>query len=139
MSTDNRKDHRYFVFVTTQAQEELLRIHKDEWLLKAFPKAEIRAITLYPIGVDSVNASVIRDANTGRIKPEAALLISGENENFPVGRIRWLSQLGKKYGSMVLYLKDKSQAEAMLARSFMEVGGESATTQVWEERGKGEQ
>ncbi len=30
ISRDNRKDHRYFVLVTTQAQEELLRIHKDE-------------------------------------------------------------------------------------------------------------
>lgn len=139
MSRDNRKDHRYFVLVTTQAQEELLRIHKDEWLLKAFPKAEIQATTLCPIRVDSVNASAILDANTGRIKPEAALSISGENENLSVGRVGWLSQPGKKYGSMVLYVKDKSQAEAMLAKGFMEVGGESATTQVWEERGKGEQ
>ncbi len=97
MSRDNRKDHRYFVFVTTQAQEELLRIHKDEWLLKAFPKAEIQATTLYPMRVDCVNANSILDANTGRIKPKEALSICGENENLSVGRIGWLSQPGKKY------------------------------------------
>ncbi len=107
--------------------------------MKAFPKAEIQATTLYPIKVDSVNASAILDANTGRIKPEAALLISDKNKNLPVGRIGWLSQPGKKYGSMVLYVKDKSQAEAILARCFIEVGGESATTQVWDEREKTEQ
>ena len=134
MSRDNRKDHQHFVFVTTQAQEELLRIHKDEWLLNAFPKAKIQATTLYAIRVGSVNASAILDANTGRIKPKAALSISGENENLSVGRIEWLSQSGKKYWSMILYVRDKNQAEAILARSFMEVGGESAITQVWEER-----
>ncbi len=87
MSKDNRKNHQHFVFVTTQAQEELLRIHQDECLLNAFPKAEIQATTLYPIRVDSINASAILDANTGRIKPKAALSISGENENLSVGRI----------------------------------------------------
>lgn len=29
-SRDNRKNYWYFVFVTTQAQEKLLQIHKDE-------------------------------------------------------------------------------------------------------------
>lgn len=38
MSRDNCKDHRYVVFVTTQVQEDALRVHIDEWLLKAFSK-----------------------------------------------------------------------------------------------------
>lgn len=41
MSRDNRKNHRYFMFVTSQAQEDILRVHSDKWLFKAFPKAQI--------------------------------------------------------------------------------------------------
>ena len=139
MSRDNRQNHRYFVFVTTQVEESLLRIHIDEWLVKAFPKARIQATTFYPIRADSVNGNAILDSSTGRILPEATLGISKDNDNLSVGRIGWLSLPGKKYGSMVVYLKDKSEADAILTRGFLEVGGESATTQVWEERGKVEQ
>ena len=136
ISRDNRKDHRYFVFVTTKAQEELLQIHKYEWPFKDFPKDEIQATTLYPIRVQSVNANAILDANTGRIKPKAGISISGENENLWVGKIGWLSQPGKKYRSMVFYTKDKNQTEAIPARGFMGVGEGNATTQVWEKREK---
>lgn len=55
-----------------------------------------------------------------------------------VDGIGWLSQLNEKYGSMVLYLKEKSQVDAMLARRFLEVRRESATMQAWEDRGKAE-
>ncbi len=41
ISKDNRQDHRYFLFVATQVEENLLRIHTDEWLLKALPGARI--------------------------------------------------------------------------------------------------
>ena len=57
MSRDNRQDHRYFVFIRTQVEENLLCIHIDKWLIKAFPKARIQATTFYPIRVDSVNGN----------------------------------------------------------------------------------
>lgn len=79
------------------------------------------------------------NATTGRVTPQVALSISEKNGNLAVGRVGWLSQPGKKYGSMVLYLKDKSQADAIIARGFWKVGGESGTTQPWEERGENEQ
>ena len=131
MSKDNRQDHRYFLFVATQVEENLLRIHTDEWLLKALPKARIQATTFYTIRVDSVNASAVLDSSTGRILAEAATGISEENDGLMIGRIGWLSQPGKKYGSMVLYLKDKSQVDTLLVKGFLEVGGENATTHVW--------
>ncbi len=40
---------------------------------------------------------------------------------------------------MVLYLKKKSQVNALLAKGFLDVRGESPTTQVQEERSKVEQ
>lgn len=60
---------------------------------------------------------------------EVTRSIVEENGALSIGRIGWLSQPDKKYGSMVTYLKDKAQAEKMLAKGFIEVGGESATTQ----------
>ncbi len=88
-----------------------------------------------------MNASEVLDSSTGRILDHAAIGISEENEGLMIGRIGWLSQPGKKYGSMVLYLKEKSQVNTLLAKRFLDVGGEGedATTQVWEEGGKVEQ
>ncbi len=139
MSKDNCQDHRYFLLIATQVEENLLRIHTDEWLLKALQEARIQATTFYPIRVDSVNESEVLDSSTGRILDHAATGISKENEGLMMGRIGWLSQPGKKYGSMVLYLKEKSQVNALLAKGFLDVGGESATIQFREERGKVEQ
>lgn len=34
---------------------------------------------------------------------------------------------------MVLDIKDKNQAEALLARGFIQVGDKSAITQVWKD------
>lgn len=138
MSRDNRKDHCYYAFVASPNHEIILRVHLDNWLFKSFPNAQVQSTTVYPIGV-SINANAVLDATTGRVSPQAASSISEENGNLAVGRVGWLSQPGKKYGLMVLYLKEKSQADAIIARGFLEVGGESGTTQPWEDRGKNEQ
>lgn len=53
-----------------------------------------------------------------------------------MGKIELLNQLGKKYDSIILYLKKKSQVEAMLAKGFLKVRNESTITQIWEKRGK---
>lgn len=86
-----------------------------------------------------MNANAVLDMDTSRITPQAASSIGEENGGLAIGRIGWLSQPGKKYGLMVVYLKDKAQADRMLARGFIEVGVKSATTQIWEEKGKGKQ
>ena len=83
-----------------------------------------------------MNASEVLDSSTGQILDHAATGISEENEGLMIARIGWLSQPGKKYGSMVLYLNEKSHVNALLAKGFLDLGGESATTQVWEETGK---
>ena len=61
---------------------------------------------------------------------QATLLISKENEGLAIGRISWLNQLGKKYSSMVIYLKEKAQKDKILVRDFIEVEGKSAITQI---------
>lgn len=86
-----------------------------------------------------MSANAVLDMDTGRITPQAASSIGEENGGLAIGRIGWLSQPDKKYGSMVVYLKNKAQADRMLARGFIKVGGESTTIQIWEEKGKGEQ
>lgn len=37
---------------------------------------------------------------------------------------------------MVFHLKDKSKANSILAKGFLEIGRESATIQVYEKKGK---
>lgn len=40
---------------------------------------------------------------------------------------------------MIIYLKDKFEVDAILTKSFLEVGRENIITQVWKKRGKVEQ
>lgn len=40
---------------------------------------------------------------------------------------------------MVLYLKEKSQADILLARGFLELERENGITQAWKKRNKAEQ
>lgn len=37
---------------------------------------------------------------------------------------------------MVVYLKDKAQADIMLASGFLEIGDKNATTQIWKKKKK---
>ena len=113
-------------------------MHLDDWLPKSFPKAQVQSTTFYPIKVDNVNANAVLDLTTGRVLPNVASSICEENRNFSISKIGWLSQSGKKYGSIVLYLKEESQVNAMIARGFLEVGGKSGITQAWKDRGKTE-
>lgn len=115
------------MFVKAQKEENALCNHLNNWLLRSFLKALVQSITVYSIKVDSVNAKAILDRSTNCIWSDLPESISKKNGNLRVGRIRWLNQLEKKYGSIVLYLKEKSQADILLVRRFLKVGKESGT------------
>lgn len=68
MSRDTRKNHRYFVFVTSHSKKNILRVHSNEWFSKAVPKEYIQASTLFPIQVNSVSANAVFDTITGWIR-----------------------------------------------------------------------
>lgn len=57
ISKDNCKEYWYFLYVVSQAHKNTLCMHLNEWLFKSFSKAQVQAITLYFIRVNSVNAN----------------------------------------------------------------------------------
>lgn len=61
MSRDSRKEHRYFMFVKSQKEEDTLRTHLYNWLHRSFPKALVQSTTFYPTRVDSVKAEAVLD------------------------------------------------------------------------------
>lgn len=75
-----------------------------------------------------MSANIVLNMDTSRITLQAASFISEKNRELAIGRIGWLSQPGKKYRSMVMYLKNKAQADRMLARGFIKIRNKSAIT-----------
>ncbi len=57
-----------------------------------------------------------------------------------IAKLGWLSKRdsGKLYGSMVVYLASKSQADKFLKKGFFEVGGKSVYTDIWKEQNPGD-
>lgn len=87
MSRDNRKDHRYFMFITSRAQKDIFRVHSDKWLFRAFPKAQIQATKLFPIRINNMSVNAIFDIDKGRITPQAASFIGKENGGLVIRKI----------------------------------------------------
>ncbi|XP_044715307.1 reverse transcriptase (RNA-dependent DNA polymerase) domain-containing protein [Hirsutella rhossiliensis] len=89
---------------------------------------------LYPVRVDNANRTAILDTE-GNILPGAIEALSAENR-VTIGKISWLSkrESGKAYGSMVVYVTKKSDAERLLDGDYFDLAGESATTYKFEPR-----
>lgn len=89
---------------------------------------------LYPVKVDYVSRMVVLDeANT--IRSGAAEEIGKEND-VQVAKVGWLSNrdVPKAYGSMVMYLTKRADAERLLAEGYAYAGGQSGRTKVFESR-----
>jgi hypothetical protein len=89
---------------------------------------------LYPIRVDSVNRTAILD-EAGNIQAGAAEVLGKEND-IQVAKLAWLSnrEVPKAYGSMVVYLSKRSDAQRLLNEGFFSARGESGYTKVFERR-----
>ena len=70
---------------------------------------------------------------------ESACRAIGEENGCVVAKLGWLSKRNseKLYGSMVVYLASKVQADKFLEKGLFEEGGESAYTDIWKERTPG--
>lgn len=134
MNKDAKKDHRYFLFFHTEEDEKAVRIHTGKWLLSAFPRAFIQTAITYRVKVNNVRADAIVDLMTNKVTDRACQLLA-QSSGHAISRIGWLSGPGKKYGSMVVHYMEEKDADAVLARGLLEVGGESACTGLWIEKG----
>ena len=89
---------------------------------------------LFPIKVDNANRAAILDQE-GQLLPGMAEALGKENE-VTVAKISWLSKkdTGKAYGSMVIYVTKRAEAEKLLNEQYFHIAGESAFTRIFEPR-----
>ncbi|KAM4061772.1 reverse transcriptase [Hirsutella rhossiliensis] len=118
----------------TWRDEAELQMVKEAAQKTAVEGSRVMRDQLYPVRVDNANRTAILDAE-GNVLPGAIEALSAENR-VTIGKISWLSkrESGKAYGSMVVYVTKKSDAERLLEGHYFDLAGESATTYVFEPR-----
>ncbi|KJZ68212.1 hypothetical protein HIM_12399 [Hirsutella minnesotensis 3608] len=89
---------------------------------------------LYLVRVDNANRSRVLSAD-GSILPGAIEALSAEN-NVQIAKIAWLSNKdsGKAYGSMVIYVTKRGDAQKLVEGLYFDIAGESAYTHTFEPR-----
>lgn len=119
--------------VTCRDETELQRIKK------AAEKTAVMGVRvlrdqLYPVKVDNANRTAILDQD-GKALPGVTETLGKEND-VHIAKIAWLSRkdIGKAYGSMVVYVTKGSEASRLLQGQYFHVAGESAYTRVFEPR-----
>ena len=133
MNKDGKKEHRFFLFFHTEDDEKKARIHAGNWLSTAFPRGNIQSSAIYKVKVNNVRADAVIDLDTNHVTETARQALS-DSSGYSIARMGWLSGPGKRYGFMVVQFTQKADAEEVLAKGLMEVGGESACATVWMEK-----
>ncbi|KAM4055622.1 reverse transcriptase [Hirsutella rhossiliensis] len=98
----------------TWRDEAELQMVKEAAQKTAVEGSRVMRDQLYPVRVDNANRTAILDAE-GNVLPGAIEALSAENR-VTIGKISWLSkrESGKAYGSMVVYVTKKRDAERLL-------------------------
>lgn len=106
---------------------------------QAVPKIPIQGLRILPklahrVRIDNVNRTAILD-EAGRVRDNAIEAIRRENGVKAI-KLAWLSNKdnGKAYGSMVLYIQERSEATRLLEGQYLNIKGESAYVRTFEER-----
>ena len=108
------------VRVVCSTKEELEKVKKAATV----SGAKLATNPLYPIKIDNVRASTILypDGTPKEIKKSLS-----EENNTEIDKMGWLSaKSGKAFGSMVVFLTQRSEAQRILQKGYLDVGGESA-------------
>jgi hypothetical protein len=128
VTRDPRNQHRIRIACRNEAEHMNVKRVLESNLSKG---ERIMRDDLYPIRVDSVNRTAILD-ETGKDRTEATEALSKENDT-QVVKVVWLSnrEIPKAYGSMVVYLSKRSEAQRFLNEGFFSAKGESGYTHVY--------
>lgn len=134
MNKDARRDHCYHMMFENKEAESSARIH-DQWIKLHFPQARMQPPISYPIKVNRARATAILDLLTGRVSDNAKETVSDSNNGLKVIRVGWLSRAGtgKLYGSMVVCLAEKKDADLLISKGLIEIGGETAYTEAFQD------
>jgi hypothetical protein len=136
VTKDPKNPHRVRVTCRDESEHEIVKRVAET---KLAPGARILRDDLYPIRVDNVSRIAVLDEKN-EVRAEITEMLSRENDT-EVAKIAWLSKrdVPKAYGSMVVYLKKRSEARRFVNEGFFVAGGESGTTKVFERRDRPKQ
>lgn len=131
VTKDPRNPHRIGIACRNEGEHMSVKRVLQSNLAKG---ARIMRDDLYPIRVDSVNRTAVLD-EAGNVRTEVAEALGKENDT-QVSKVVWLSnrEIPKAYGSMVVYLGKRSEAQRFLNEGFFSAKGESGYTHVYERR-----
>lgn len=127
--TRERDPHRCRVLFGSEKEAETARKF-DDWVNRAVPDAFLVRLRLVSVKVDHVfKSSVLSDTATTKLRDSLASETSKDN-GIKVSEVKWLSgvDFNKRYGSMVIRLADREEAEAIKAARSIEVCGETGYT-----------
>jgi hypothetical protein len=119
--------------ITCRNESELALVKSAAEKTK-IPGARVLRDQLYPVKVDNANRTAVLQ-DDGQLRPGVVEMLEKENE-VKIAKVSWLSrkELGKAYGSMVVYVTKGSDAVRLLQGQYFHVAGESAYTRVFEPR-----
>lgn len=119
--------------VTCRDENELKRV-KEAAQKTSAPGVRVLRDQLYPIKVDNANRTAVLDQD-GNLLPGITETLALENE-VSIAKMASLSRkdMGKAYGSMVVYVTRASDATRLLQGQYFHIAGESAYTRAFEPR-----
>ncbi|KAF6527839.1 hypothetical protein HZS61_008141 [Fusarium oxysporum f. sp. conglutinans] len=127
VTKDPKNPHRVRITCRDESEHEIVKRVAET---KLAPGARILRDDLYPIRVDNVSRiAVLNERN--EVRTEIPEMLGRENDT-KVAKVAWLSKrdVPKAYGSMVVYLKKRSEARRFINEGFFVAGGESGTTKA---------
>ncbi|RKK45061.1 hypothetical protein BFJ69_g18273 [Fusarium oxysporum] len=136
VTKDPKNPHRIRITCRDENEHEIVKRAAET---KLAPGARILRDDLYPIRVDNVSRiAVLNERN--EVRTEITEMLGRENDT-EVAKVAWLSKrdVPKAYGSMVVYLKKRSEARRFINEGFFVAGGESGTTKAFERRDRPKQ
>ncbi|KAF6527788.1 hypothetical protein HZS61_008090 [Fusarium oxysporum f. sp. conglutinans] len=122
VTKDPKNLHRVRITCRDESEHEIVKRVAET---KLAPGVRILRDDLYPIRVDNVSRiAVLNERN--EVRTEITEMLGRENDT-EVAKVAWLSKrdIPKTYGSMVVYLKKRSEARRFINEGFFVAGGES--------------
>jgi hypothetical protein len=146
-SHENTKDTKWIGVSVGGAESKTIRIHfreeedaarareNKEWVDTHFKGARLEDGKWHPVKIDRVNKAYICDESLSKLKSDICETIGRENQ-ITVTRARMLgrSNPDKRYCSIVIHVREKEEAKALLHNRYLELGSEVAFTSEFEER-----
>ncbi|KAK2687437.1 hypothetical protein QWA68_014059 [Fusarium oxysporum] len=133
---DPENTHRVRITCRNESDHEVVKRVTEAKLALG---ARILRDDFYPIRVDNVSRIAVLDERN-EVRAEATQTLGRENDT-EVAKIAWLSRrdVPEAHGSMVVYLKKRSEARRFISEGFFVAGEKSGTTKVFERRDRPKQ